>query len=76
MSAHLRTSATLILSVQPPPLPLPLGGLLIALTESVYNVVLQKSIPAHIRQLINLIISNNRGYFDRFMGELTVGKRL
>ena len=48
------------------------------LTQSVYKVVLQKSIPAQIRQLIldYYYISNNKGYVDGFVGELTFAKRL
>ena len=46
----------------------------IYLTESVYKVVLQKSIPPPIRQLI-LHISNNEGQIDRFVRELTFAKR-
>jgi len=44
------------------------------LTESVYKVVLQKSIPEQIRQLI-LYISNNKGYVYGFVQELTFAKR-
>ena len=40
------------------------------LTESVYKVGLQKSIPAHIRQLI-LDVSNNKGYVTGFVRGLT-----
>ena len=40
------------------------------LTESVFEVVLQKSIPAQIRQLI-LFDINDKGYADGFVGELT-----
>ena len=45
----------------------------IHLTESVYKVVLQKSIPTQIRQLI-LYISDDEGYVDEFVGELTFAK--
>ena len=45
------------------------------LTESVFKIVLQKSTPAQIRQLI-LYISNNNGLVDRFVGEFTFQKRL
>ena len=45
------------------------------LTESVYQVVLQKSIPAQIRQLI-LYISNSKGYVDGFVGGVTSAKQL
>ena len=45
------------------------------LTESVYNVVLQQSIPAQIRQRI-LCISKNKGYADGFVRKLTFEKRL
>ena len=45
------------------------------LTESVYNVVLRKSIPAQIRQLI-LCMRNNQGQDDGFVRELTFAKRL
>ena len=44
------------------------------LTESVYTVILQKSIPAEIRQRI-LYISNNKGCVDEFVGESTFAKR-
>jgi hypothetical protein len=44
------------------------------LAESAYKVVLQKSIPAQIRQLI-LQISNDRGLVDGFVRELTSAKR-
>ena len=36
------------------------------LTESVVQVVVQKSMPAQIRQLV-LFISNNEGHVDRFV---------
>ena len=42
--------------------------------ESVYNVGLQKSIPAQIRQLI-LCISNDKGSVDGFDRESTFAKR-
>ena len=45
------------------------------LTESVYKVVWQKSIPARIRQLI-LYISKNKGYVNSFVGELTFSNQL
>ena len=45
------------------------------LTESVYNVVLQKSIPAQIRQLF-LYISNDRGLVDEFVRDFCFAKRL
>ena len=38
-----------------------------------FKVVLQKSIPAQIRQLI-LYISNSKGQVDEFVGELTSAK--
>ena len=44
-------------------------------TESVYKVVLQKSIPTQIRQLI-LYVSNNEGYVDEFVRELAFAERL
>ena len=44
------------------------------LTERILQVVLQKSIPAQIRQLI-LDISNKE-YVNGFMRELTFAKRL
>ena len=44
------------------------------LTESVYKLVLRKSIPAQIRQLI-LHISNNKGLVHGFVRELTFAKR-
>ena len=43
-------------------------------TQSVYEVVLQKSIPTQIRQLI-FYIRNSEGYVDGFVGELTPTKR-
>jgi len=58
--------------------PSPLGsgsGVPPYLTGSVDTVVLQKSIPAQIRQLI-LHISNNKGCVDRFVRELTFAQRL
>ena len=42
-------------------------------TECAYKVVLQKSTPAQIRQLI-IYISNNKGYVDEFVRELTFRK--
>ena len=45
------------------------------LTESVHNVVLQKSIPAQIRQRI-LHMGNRKGYIDGFVRESTYAKRL
>ena len=45
------------------------------LTESVYNVIFQKSIPAQIRQS-NLYMSKNRGNVDEFVWESTFAKRL
>ena len=45
------------------------------LTESVFNVVLQKSIPTQIRKLI-LYISMSEERVDEFMRELTSAKRL
>ena len=44
-------------------------------TESVSNVVLQKSIPARIRQLI-LYISDNQGLVDGFARKVPFAKRL
>ena len=46
----------------------------LCLTESVYKVVLRKSISAQIRQLI-LFISDNKGSVDGFERELTFTKR-
>jgi len=43
------------------------------LTESVYQVVLQNSIPTQIRQLI-IYIRNSKGLVDGFVGELTSAK--
>ena len=40
------------------------------LTEGLYKVVLHESIPAQIRQL-NLYVSNDKGYVDEFVRELT-----
>jgi hypothetical protein len=45
------------------------------LTKSVDKVVLQKSIPTQIHQLI-LYISNSKGQADGFVGQLTSAKRL
>ena len=45
------------------------------LTQSVFQVVLQKSIPTQIRQLI-LYIRNSKGWVDRFVRGLTSAKRL
>ena len=45
------------------------------LTESVYIVGFQKSIPAQIRQLV-LDISHIEGYVDGCVRELTSAKRL
>ena len=45
------------------------------LTESVYEVVLEKSIPTQIRQLV-LYIRNDKGYVDGFVWELPFAKRL
>ena len=45
------------------------------LTESVYKVVFKKSIPAQIRELI-IYVSNNKGYVDEFVLELTFSTRL
>jgi len=45
------------------------------LTQSVFEVVLQKSIPTQICQLI-LYISKSKGYVDGFVGQLTSAKRL
>ena len=45
------------------------------LTENVHKVVLQKSMPAQIHQLI-LNISRNEGSFDGFVRKLTFAKRL
>ena len=45
------------------------------LTGIVYKVVLKKSMPAHIRQLL-LLVSNNKGSVDGFARELTLTKRL
>ena len=46
----------------------------IACPEDAFQVVLQKSIPAQIRQLI-LYISNNEGQVDGFVRELSFAKR-
>ena len=43
------------------------------LTQSVYKVVLQKSIPTEIRQL-DLYISNDNEHIDGFVRELTFAK--
>ena len=43
-------------------------------TQSVYNVVLQKSIPAQICERV-LYISNSEGYVDDFLRELTFAKQ-
>ena len=51
------------------------GGIGSYLTQSVYQVVLQKSIPTKIRPLI-LYINNSKGYVDGFVGKLTSAKRL
>ena len=45
------------------------------LTERVYQVVLQQSVPAQIRQLV-LYISNAQGQVDEFVRELTLANRL
>ena len=45
------------------------------LTARVYKVVMQKSAPAQIRQLV-LHISNDKGYVDGFAWELTFATRL
>ena len=45
------------------------------LIESVYKVVLQESIPERIRRPI-LHKSNNNGWVDGFVRELTLAKRL
>jgi hypothetical protein len=45
------------------------------LTESVHKVVLQKSIPAQIRQLI-ICHYQNEEYVDEFVREMTSTKRL
>jgi hypothetical protein len=45
------------------------------LIQSVYNVVLPKSIPAQICQLV-LHACKNQGHIGRFVGELTSAKRL
>ena len=50
------------------------GGEGVYLTESVDKVVLQKSIPAQIRQLF-LSISNDKGQVDELMQESTFTKR-
>ena len=51
------------------------GRVAVYLTESVYKVVLQMSISAHIRQLI-LHMSNNKEYVDEFVRESTFAKRV
>ena len=43
-------------------------------TESVYKVILQKSISVQIRQLI-LYVSHNKGLVDEFVRELTLAKQ-
>ena len=40
-------------------------------TERVYEVVLHKPISVQISQIV-LFVSNNRGYFNEFVGESTV----
>ena len=45
------------------------------LTQSVYKVALQKSIPTRIRLLV-LYIGNSKGSVDEFVSELTFAKRL
>jgi hypothetical protein len=45
------------------------------LTESVYHVVVQTSIPAQIREL-TLYISENKGQVDGFVRESTFAERL
>ena len=45
------------------------------LTESIHKVVLPKSIPAQIHQLI-LYTRNNKEYVDEFVRELTCAERL
>ena len=45
------------------------------LTQSVFEVILQKSISIRIRQLI-LYIRHSIGYVDGFVGNLTSAKRL
>ena len=50
-----------------------LGGMY--LTQSVFQFVLRKSIPIHIRHLI-LYISKSKEYVDGFVVELTSAKRL
>ena len=45
-------------------------NLQLELTESVHTVVLQESIPAHIRRII-LYISSHEGQIDGFVRELT-----
>ena len=45
------------------------------LIQSVFKVVLQKSIPTQIRQRV-LYISNSKGYVDGFVEELPSAKRL
>jgi hypothetical protein len=46
-------------------------------SESVYEVVLQKSVPTKIRQTnLNLYVSDDKGYVDGFVRELTFAKRL
>ena len=45
------------------------------LTQSVFKVVLQKSIPTQMRQL-TLYTGNSGGYVDGFVGKLNSAKRL
>jgi hypothetical protein len=53
----------------------PLEGLKDHLTPSVFEVVLQKSNPTQIHQLI-LYMSSSKGHVDGFVRELTHAKRL
>jgi len=45
------------------------------LTEGVFQIVLERSVPTQIRQLI-IHISNSKGSVDEFLGVLTSAKRL
>jgi len=45
------------------------------LTEKVFKVILQKSIPSQFRQII-FYISNSKGYVKKIVRKLTFSKRL
>jgi len=44
------------------------------ITQSIFKIVLQKSLPTQIRHLI-LYTSNSTGYVDGFVGDLTSAKQ-